>query len=178
MWNRSSPETGFPASIEGPDLAAAYRRNMRRHCALLGVQILAVAALYAVAVPIFVDLVSHLGTAVDLAAASVLAIIGFALIQQACYWARRRIGPIQWPLRSVVLSHLFRFLGRISFFFGGALFSSIFYRHIPELEMLPPSGQIAGKMILVLAVLFCLFCFSLELERVGIDLDKWSDSGR
>lgn len=171
MWSRSSPGTGFRTSTDDP-ARAVFRRDLRIHGGLFGAEALAVALLYAVAVPILVDLISHLGAKVELAPGSVLAIVGLSAVQQACYWRRLRSGAMRWPWRSAVLGHLFRFAGRTSFFFGGALFSSIFYRHVPQLEMLPPLGQIAGKVTLVLAVLFCLFCFSLELDRIGTDLEK------
>ena len=145
---------------------------LSRHCVLVALQAVAVAMLYAVAVPVFVDLLSHLGEATDLETSSVAAILGLAAMQQACYWLRRNEGPMRWPGRNAVVSHLFRFASRTSFFFGGALFSSVFYRHLPQLEMLPPIGQTAGKVILVLLVLFSLFCFSLELDRIGLDLEK------
>ncbi|RDL50612.1 hypothetical protein BLJAPNOD_01733 [Ensifer sp. M14] len=59
------------------------------------------------------------------------------------------------------------FASRASFVFGGALFSVIFFRHVPQLEVLPPLGQGIAKTLGVMAVLFALFCYSLELERLG-----------
>ncbi|ACS59982.1 hypothetical protein Rleg_6951 (plasmid) [Rhizobium leguminosarum bv. trifolii WSM1325] len=56
---------------------------------------------------------------------------------------------------------------RVSFFFGGALFSAIFFRHLPELDALPPFAQACVKSVYVAATLFGLFCYSLELARFG-----------
>jgi hypothetical protein len=45
-----------------------------------------------------------------------------------------------------LVGHLFVFAGRASFFFGGAFFSALFFRHVPELDQLPPLEQGAGKV--------------------------------
>jgi hypothetical protein len=63
--------------------------------------------------------------------------------------------------------HLFLFASRVSFFFGGALFSVFFFRHVPELDQFPSFIQGAVKLLEVLLVLFSLFCYSLEIERLG-----------
>lgn len=51
--------------------------------------------------------------------------------------------------------------------FGGALFSAIFFRHLPELDAFPPFAQAFVKSLYVAATLFGLFCYSLELDRFG-----------
>jgi hypothetical protein len=71
----------------------------------------------------------------------------------------------------VFLAHLVRFGSRVSFFLGGALFTAVFFRHIPEMEMLPPIGRGLARVTLLLAVLFSLFCYSLELDRLGDEID-------
>lgn len=83
---------------------------------------------------------------------------------QAAYWYRlARVEIPRW--RNVVLGHIVGFVGRLSFVFGAALFSLFFLRHTP--------GLTEGALILVpriailLATLFCLYCFTLELERLG-----------
>jgi len=58
-------------------------------------------------------------------------------------------------------------LGRVSFLFSGALFSAIFFRHLPQLDFLPPFGQALVKILCVAGILFSFFCYSLELERLG-----------
>jgi hypothetical protein len=63
--------------------------------------------------------------------------------------------------------HLVLFASRVSFFFGGAFFSAVFFDHLPELEVLPPLGQIIIKALYLAVVLFGLFCYSLELKRLG-----------
>jgi MFS superfamily sulfate permease-like transporter len=63
------------------------------------------------------------------------------------------------------------FASRVNFFFGGAFFSAVFFRHLPELEVFPSLGQTAIKALYLAAVLFGLFCYSLELERLGKAID-------
>jgi hypothetical protein len=94
------------------------------------------------------------------------------LLVQACYWARYRYVPVWAPVRSVLAGHLLLFASRVSFFFGGALFSAIFFRHVPQLEMLPPLGQSLVKGCGVMVLLFTVFCYSLELERLGRAIEE------
>ncbi|MGF6227732.1 hypothetical protein QFZ27_001687 [Inquilinus ginsengisoli] len=117
--------------------------------------------------PIFRRVVSRLGEPPNVDLSVEIAIIGGAVVLQCCYWTRLRWIPVFAPFRSIVVGHLLLFASRASFFFGGALFSVIFFRHVPELDALPPLGQILGRALAVMAVLFSLFCYSLELERLG-----------
>ena len=59
------------------------------------------------------------------------------------------------------------FAGRASFFFSGAPFTMILFRHIPELDVFPPLEQSVIKILILMRILFALFCYSLELERLG-----------
>jgi hypothetical protein len=70
------------------------------------------------------------------------------------------------PLKSL-LSHLFLFSGRLSFIFGGALFSVVFFRHLPELAGSVHVLALSIRGLLLGGALFALFCLSLELERLG-----------
>src|SRR5438105_3355575 len=63
-----------------------------------------------------------------------LLMIGVLLLMQIPFWCRVRLVPIPLRQPSAVLSHVFLFLGRLSFIFGSALFGIIVFRHLPELE--------------------------------------------
>jgi hypothetical protein len=65
------------------------------------------------------------------------------------------------------LSHLLLFLGRLGFIFGGSLFAVVFFRHLPELDQSIDTLLMARRGLLLLGSLFALFCFTLELERLG-----------
>lgn len=90
-----------------------------------------------------------------------------ALVIQLCYWYRllRRPSSLSW--RSVLIGHVLVFTSKLSFIFGGALFSVVFFRHLPEFETLPDAFGLALRGGLLITMLFSLFCYTLELERFG-----------
>jgi hypothetical protein len=96
-----------------------------------------------------------------------LTTIGTLLVMQVAYWYRLlRISiPFQGP--NQILNHALLFVGRLSFIFGGALFSVVFFRHLPELDQSADVLLIARRGVLLCGALFALFCFALELERLG-----------
>ncbi len=96
------------------------------------------------------------------------------VIGQACYWIRQHWVAVPSCRRSVVLGHLLTFTSRIGFVFGGALFSLYFLRHMPALDL--GAADLIWRGILVLAVLFALYCYTLELERLGNALQKRTDA--
>ncbi|GGF67989.1 hypothetical protein GCM10007301_29630 [Azorhizobium oxalatiphilum] len=93
-----------------------------------------------------------------------------ATVSQICYWTRVSSTPLPRSFRNVILGHLLSFAGRLSFIFGAALFSFYFLRHMPamELERLDIGSALRGSFLI--AILFVLFCYSLELERLGVAL--------
>ncbi|GLS19625.1 hypothetical protein GCM10007874_26420 [Labrys miyagiensis] len=127
--------------------------------------------------PIFLQLISNPGVQQDIDPLTQAAIIAGAIALQGSYWLRYRWVTIHVPFRSAPVGHLVMFASRVSFFFGGALFSVIFFRHVPEFDMFPPLGQAMLKLLIVMAILFALFCYALELERFGKAIDDPS-SGR
>ncbi|HEY5069108.1 MAG TPA: hypothetical protein VII37_04955 [Candidatus Acidoferrum sp.] len=56
---------------------------------------------------------------------------------------------------------------RLSFIFGAAVFSVVFFRHLPELGLDVDIILLARRGLLLIVSLFALFCFTLELERVA-----------
>ena len=86
---------------------------------------------------------------------------------QVAYWYRLRRIPIPLQGPSLILSHLFSFLGRLSFIFGGALFAVVFFRHLPALDHGADGFLMVGRGLLRGGALFALFCLPLELERLG-----------
>ena len=87
-----------------------------------------------------------------------LAVIG--LIQPA-FWVARRI-PLEprGPLRPV-LGHLVMFGGRLAFAFVSGVFSAVFYTRFGQLHAEP------FRMAILVAILFSMFCYTLEMERLG-----------
>jgi len=90
----------------------------------------------------------------------VLGAVAVILIQSA-YWIRLRCLPQLQLKRQLVLGHAIQFLGRLSFVFIGGLFGVVFFTRFEELEFS------IWKVLFLLAVLFSLFCYTLDLERLG-----------
>ncbi|WP_261322838.1 hypothetical protein [Rhizobium leguminosarum] len=123
--------------------------------------------------PIFHGLVTNLGERQTLDLSDQVGIVVSAALLHCCYWTRLKWVPVTRPFHSVFVAHLLFFASRVSFFFGGALFSAIFFRHLPELDAFPPFAQAFVKSVYVAATLFGLFCYSLELDRFGKAIEGW-----
>lgn len=137
------------------------------YASLLAAQTAAAFILFWMAFPIFYNLVTHLGERQVLDFSRQVAIVASAALLHCFYWTRLKWVPVTRPFHSVFVAHLLFFASRVSFFFGGAFFSAIFFRHLPELDIFPPLGQAVVKLLHVAGVLFGLFCYSLELDRLG-----------
>ena len=90
----------------------------------------------------------------------VLGAVAVILIQSA-YWIRLRCFPPLRFKRQLVLGHAIQFLGRLSFVFIGGMFSVVFFTRIEELEFS------IWKVLFLLVVLFSLFCYTLDLDRLA-----------
>lgn len=89
------------------------------------------------------------------------------LIGQACYWTRLRRVPLPTGVHSPLLGHVLGFAGRLASIFGGALFSIYFLRQLPKLDELSLGAGLFWRCGLVFPVLFTVYCYTLELERLG-----------
>jgi hypothetical protein len=142
------------------------------YAVLLTGQTAAASFLFWMVFPIFHSLVTHLGERQVLDFSEQIAIVAGAALLHCCYWTRLKWVPITAPFHSGFVAHLCFFASRVSFFFAGALFSAIFFRHLPELDALPTFGQAAVKTLYIAGILFGLFCYSLELDRLGKAIDE------
>lgn len=80
---------------------------------------------------------------------------------QYTYWKRlRHDPPFDLPQQQLV-AHLVLFASRLSFIFASAIFSFAVYRYsdVFELHLI--------RSILMMAVLFSVFCFTRHLEKIG-----------
>jgi hypothetical protein len=105
-----------------PPRVAAY-------LALLGVQIIGALLFIWKELPSFNQLLRNPGAQIPFIPYDDLTTIGILLVMQVAYWYRLRRIPIPFQGPNQIQSHLFLFLGRISFIFGSALFSVVFFRH-------------------------------------------------
>ncbi|CDX31074.1 hypothetical protein MPLA_1410015 [Mesorhizobium sp. ORS 3359] len=66
--------------------------------------------------------------------------------------------------RCTVASHILQFLARLNFIYPSAMFSVVFFVKFDELDIR------LGKIVLPIAVLFSMFCYSSQLKHVS---RKW-----
>jgi hypothetical protein len=142
--------------------------NSRRYAAFLLVQTLCAAAILYNIQSAFRILLENIGTQ-NPGSLGNAASVGLAvLIGQFCYWQRLRSVNVPSGYQNIVLGHLFSFGSRIGFIFGGALFSLYFLRHVPALDL--GYLDLIWRSGMLLAILFALYCYTLELERLGAAL--------
>lgn len=146
-------------------------RRAAGYLLLLGIQTCAAGVLLLTVFPLFQQIILQSGRPQPLDAATAITALAAAMVMQACYWTRYRRMPVPAPAGGAVAGHLLMFASRVSFLFGGALFAAIFFRHVPQLGALPPLGQGLAKALGVMALLFALFCYALELERLGRSME-------
>ncbi|UJW77209.1 hypothetical protein [Rhizobium sp. SL42] len=137
------------------------------YAVLFAGQTAAATALFWIVFPWFHQVITHIGEKHELRLSQHVAIIACAALLHGFYWTRLRWVPVVAPCQNVVLAHLCSFCSRVSFFFGGALFSTLFFRHLPELDALPSFGRLVLGVIEILTVLFALFCYSQDLDRLA-----------
>jgi len=144
---------------------------MPAYVSLLAVQIAGAFFLIWKELPAFEQLVRNPGAQPPSIPYDDLTTLGTLLAMQVAYWYRLRWVPIPVRRANLVLSHLFLFWGRLSFIFGGALFSVVFFRHLPELDPDADFLLMMRRAVLLCVSLFALFCLALELERLGRALE-------
>ncbi|MBY3095184.1 hypothetical protein HFO72_31080 [Rhizobium laguerreae] len=145
--------------------------NGALYALLLVGQTIAVSVLLLMVFPIFQSVITHLGQQQTISVVDQVSISAVAFILHCCYWARLSWVAVTVPFKNTLVSHLCIFVGRLSFLFGGALFSAVFFRHVPELDVLPTIGQSIARVSYTALTLFGLFCYSLELDRLGWALE-------
>jgi hypothetical protein len=117
--------------------------------------------------PEFRHLVAHPGEQLPYARYDNPATPVMIIAMQAAYWYRLQYVPHPSQGSNTILSHLFLFLGRLTFIFGGSLFAVVFFRHLPEINQGADSWLMFRRGLQLAASLFALFCVTLELERLG-----------
>ncbi len=88
------------------------------------------------------------------------AVISVLLIQGA-YWLRVWLRLVSPRGGYPFLGHLAQFAARLSFIFASSTFSTVFLARFEQLAF-PPH-----RIAMVLLLLFSMFCWSLELERLA-----------
>ena len=98
----------------------------------------------------------------------VIAAVGVTLTH-VCYWLdQHRFATLRLG-QNLLLGHLVLFLSRLNFIFAGSVFSAVCLVRFNELYI-----EFLG-FVLLSGVLFSIFCYSLELERLGKALTERQD---
>lgn len=153
-----------------------WRTGGIAYALLLAGQTLAASALFVIVFPVFHEIVTNLGERQELLPSQQLAALGSAALLHLCYWTRLKWVAVVAPFHSVFLGHVCAFASRVSFFFGGALFSVLFFRHLPALDVMPPLSRTAFSTVEVVAILFGLYCYSRELDRLAVAIEEPRDA--
>jgi hypothetical protein len=90
----------------------------------------------------------------------ILAVLGVTLIQ-VCYWLDQYWFATLRLNYNPLLGHLVLFLSRLNFIFAAGVFSAVYLVRFNELDI-----SFWG-FVLLSTVLFSIFCYTLELERLG-----------
>jgi DMSO/TMAO reductase YedYZ heme-binding membrane subunit len=141
--------------------------NAAIYLILLAIQVFGTIALVWQALPEFRQIVVNPGEQLAYNTSADLITLGILFVMQISFWYRLLYIPIPFRRPNVVLNHAFLFLGRLSFIFGGALFSVVVFRHLPELGRDIDILLAVKRGMILVGCLFALFCTSLEVERLA-----------
>jgi hypothetical protein len=154
------------------DLAAFYPAPMTQRPTLAYTLLLTVQTACALVILLHIHtafriLVERIGQQQTLPNEILAQVCGAALLGQLCYWTRLYRLPVPQGFHSPVLGHLLAFAARLGAIVGGALASIYFLRHLPELTKLADSFTMIWRSSLLLAIVFAIYCYTVELERLA-----------
>ena len=151
------------------------RRNTLRYVILLVVQTLCAWVILYNIQAVFRILVENVGVQQPVPTSVLVQIVAATTLGQICYWMRLALVAVPAEHHSIVAGHFFAFASRISFVFGGALFSLYFLRHLPAMDLDALGFSFVWRGAALIAILFALYCYTLELERLGHALQKTAE---
>jgi hypothetical protein len=134
---------------------------------LLAIQLIGALIFIWQELPEFDQLLSSPGEQLPKDIYSDLIIFGIFCMMQISFWCRVLYLPIPLQRPNLFLNHVFLFFGRLSFIFGGALFSVVVFRHFTKMGRDADLLLATERGVIFVACLFALFCTSLEVERLG-----------
>ena len=82
-------------------------------------------------------------------------------LMQGGYWTRFRLVPPQPRFVNAALGHVVQCLARFGFIFASSVFSFLFL--VPN----PAFSMPIGRYVITTLMMFAVFCYTLELERLG-----------
>jgi hypothetical protein len=136
-------------------------RATRTYWLLFALQVVGAAIIMWHGVPLYRSFLP--GHDLDPAEAQVFvwALLGVLLLQVPYWIATRRVFPRAAIPKSLLGGHLALFVARLNFILASSLFVVIVFVRSTEIEF------VWWRALVLFAVLFAIFCFSLELERLG-----------
>jgi hypothetical protein len=141
---------------------------------LLAIQLLGTLIFIWQELPEFDQLLNSPGVQLSKDIYSDLTIFGVFCMMQISFWYRVLYVPIPFRRPNLFLNHVFLFFGRLSFIFGGALFTVVVFRHLPKMGRDADLLVATERGVIFVGCLFALFCTSLEVERLGQAFDDRS----
>ena len=135
-------------------------RGPGTYFALLAVQTLGIAVILLNGIPLYHEMMRDLTRHKPDPGVQWWGWAGMALVFGA-YALRIRLRPPMPKSGHALVGHLLSFLGRLTFVVATSTFSLVFVNHFGELNI-PPL-----RMALLLLLLFAMFCWNLELERLA-----------
>jgi hypothetical protein len=149
---------------------SALRARARAYGLLLVIESLAALIILMMMIPIYGAISEAIGHQLKFLPASRVMLVSALLLFHCTYWFRLLRIPVSVDIHSWALSHLVLFVGRLSFIFGTSFFALVMYRFLPSLTDLPDPGRFMLRISAALVILFSLYCYSTELERLGVAL--------
>ena len=145
------------------------RAKTRTYELLLVMETLAVLIILWSLLPLYPAVAISAGHQIGVLPESPIPLMAALVLFHCVYWFRLLRVPVSMVRHSLVASHGVLFLGRLSFIFGTSFFALIVYRHLPQLVVWN-AYLLAARFAVAICILFSLYCYSTELERLGIAL--------
>jgi hypothetical protein len=145
-------------------------RKSRTYVLLLVMQTLTIVIIVLSIIPIYDALIAAVGVQLRHLPQSPLLLVAALILFHCTYWFRLLRVPIAVRGHSLLLSHLVLFVARLSFIFGTSFFALIVFRHLPAMVAVPEPGILTARIAVTVLMLFSLYCYTSELERLGVAL--------
>jgi hypothetical protein len=151
-------------------ISETTRSKRHAYLALFAIETLAAIVFVTASVPLYGAVMAASGhQLLNLPESPVIMLCAIALFHCA-YWYRLHRVPLVLGAQSHFVSHLVLFAARINFVFGTAFFALVVFRHLPGLTEIVDPVLLVLRSIGAVVILFSVYCYSSELERIGIAL--------
>ena len=121
-------------------------------------------------IPTYRAIWTSLGQQLDNLPETPVPLVAALILFHCIYWYRLARVPLAVTGHSVVVSHLVLFFGRLSFICASAFFALAIFRHLPSLIYIKDTTLLVVRVSATFVILFSFYCYSSELERLGLAL--------